>query len=83
MLESGDKAQLAGAGAVQQRALRHHFDEDVLCSNVLFLGVVSRSKPRSSHQKEADRVAVALECLQVLGSLRLSTAALDRYAKYC
>ena len=80
LVESGDKAQFAGAKAAQQRALRPYFDEDSLCAQVLFLGVVSRTKPRSDHDKEAGRVVVALERLSVLGALRLGTEILGRYA---
>ena len=64
-----------------EKALRPHFDdEDTLCSKVLFLGVVSRGEPRSNHDKETGRVALALERLRVLGSLRLNTEVLGRYA---
>ena len=77
LVESGDKAQFVGA----KKALRPYLDdEDTLCSNVLFLGVVSRGKPRSNHHKETERVAVAPERLRILGSLRLSTEVLGRYA---
>ena len=81
LAESGDKAQFAGARTAQQKALRPHFDdEDASCSNFLFLGVVSRGKPRSTHDKDTGRVALALERLRVLGSLRLNTEASGRYA---
>ena len=80
LVESGDKAQFAGARAAQQKALRPYFDDDdTLRSNVLFLGVVSRGKPRSNHEKETDRIALALERLRVLGSLRLNTEVLGMY----
>ena len=81
LVESGDKAQFAGARARQQRALRPYLDDDdTLRSNVLFLGVVSRGKPRSNHDKETERITVALERLRILGSLRLSTEVMGRYA---
>ena len=56
-----------------KKALRPYFDDDnTLRTNVLFLGVVSRGKPRSNHEKETDRISLALERLRVLGSLRLN-----------
>ena len=80
LVESRDKAQFAGARAAQQKALRPYFDDDdTLRSNVLFLGVVSRGKPRSNHEKETDRIALALERFRVLGSLRLNTEVLGMY----
>ena len=78
LVESGD--QFAGARAAQQKALHPYCDdEDTLRSNVLFLAVVSRGKPRSNHDKANERVALALERLRVLGSLRLKTEVLRVY----
>ena len=80
LLESGDKAQFTGRKAAHQKALLPFFDQDTLRANILFLGVVSRGKPRSNHEKEAERVATAVERLLVLGSLRLGTEVVGRYA---
>ena len=67
LVESGDKAQFAGAKAAEKKALRPCFDDDdTLRTNVVFLGVVSRGKPRSNHEKETDRISLALERLRVL-----------------
>eukprot|EP00439_Symbiodinium_sp_Y106_P057404 s1435_g8.t1 len=40
---------------------------------------MSNGKPRSNHEKETDRIALALERLRVLGSLRLNTEVLGMY----
>ena len=80
LIESGDKAQFAGKKAVNQRALAEHFDEDRLRRDILFLGVVSRGKPRSDHEKEQEGVAIACQRLRLLGALRLSTEVVGCYA---
>ena len=66
LIKSGDKAKFAGKKAVNQRALAEHFDADRLRRDILSLGMVSRGKPRSDHQKEEDKLRLLVNACACL-----------------
>ena len=77
--ESPDKGQFASKTATGLRQLELLFEASRLCREITFLGVVSRGKCRKDTDKEKARIALALERMRVLGSLRLPTEVVGRY----
>ncbi|OLP94640.1 hypothetical protein AK812_SmicGene23344 [Symbiodinium microadriaticum] len=81
LLESMSKAQVAAKSLRQKASIACNFDPSLIRPDVLFLGVASRSRPRTDHEKETQRLAMETERLAVLGSFKLGYDCFARYAR--
>ena len=59
LLENGAKAQVAAKSLKQRRELAAQFEVECLRNDALFLGVATRSRPRTDAEKEIERFQTA------------------------
>ena len=81
LCENLQKSQVTARSATQKRSLQEFFPSDLIVTDILFLGVTSRSTKRTNSGKETDRLKAAQKIIGILAGLKLGSQVVSTYVR--
>ena len=81
LCENIGKSQVTARSLKQKNLLPDFFTPDLIVSDILFLGITSRSTRRENSAKEKQRLKAANATISILAGLKLSSQVVSSYAR--